>query len=104
MMQFILILHVIGSILLIGLVLLQQGKGADMGASFGGGASQTFFGSRGSGSFLSRITAYVVTLFFITSLSLAYLGNKHYRYHSLVTEELSDQIKIPVAPNVPTIP
>ena len=112
MMQLILVLHVLVSIVLIGLVLIQQGKGADMGASFGGGASQTLFGSRGAGSFLSRMTAYAVTLFFITSLSLAYLGNKHYRYDSLVGHGSSAQKEAPtttshsepIAPDVPVIP
>lgn len=58
------------AIMLIGFVLIQQGKGADMGASFGGGGSNTVFGSSGSGNFLTRITAILATLFFVISLIL----------------------------------
>ncbi len=69
----ILVVHVMVAIGLIALVLLQQGKGADAGAAFGSGASATVFGARGSASFLSRTTAVLATVFFVTSLSLAYL-------------------------------
>jgi preprotein translocase subunit SecG len=66
------VFHVIISIALIGLILIQHGKGADAGAAFGSGASATVFGSQGSGSFLTRTTAILATLFFVTSLTLAY--------------------------------
>lgn len=65
------IVHVIAAITIVGLVLLQQGKGADAGASFGSGASQTVFGSSGSGNFLVKATTIAATVFFVTSLSLA---------------------------------
>lgn len=65
------VVHVIAAISIVGLVLLQQGKGADAGAAFGSGASQTVFGSAGSGNFLTRSTAIAATVFFITSLTLA---------------------------------
>src|SRR5690606_15000009 len=68
------IFHVLLAAAIVGLVLLQRGKGADAGAGFGAGASGTVFGARGSASFLSRSTAMLATLFIITSLSLAYLG------------------------------
>ena len=71
-----LIVHVLISIALVTLVLVQRGKGADMGAAFGSGASGTLFGSRGSASFLTRATAVLATLFFITSLSLAFMFNQ----------------------------
>ncbi len=71
MESLILIVHVLLALAVIGLVLLQQGKGADAGASFGAGASQTVFGSQGSGNFLTRTTAILATLFFITSFALA---------------------------------
>ena len=61
---------------IVGLVLLQRGKGAEAGAGFGAGASGTVFGARGSSSFLSRSTAILAALFFVTSLSLAYLGSR----------------------------
>jgi preprotein translocase subunit SecG len=67
------VLHVLLAAGIIGLVLLQRGKGADAGAGFGAGASGTVFGARGSGSFLSRTTAILATLFFVTSLGLSYL-------------------------------
>jgi len=67
------VVHVLLAASIIGLVLLQRGKGADAGAGFGAGASGTVFGSRGSGSFLSRTTAIMATLFFVTSLGLSYL-------------------------------
>lgn len=67
----VLIAHVLLAIVLIALVLLQQGKGAEAGASFGAGASQTVFGSQGSGSFLGRITGFVAAGIFVTSFALA---------------------------------
>lgn len=72
MYQILLIIHACVSAGLIGLVLIQHGKGADMGAAFGGGASQTLFGSTGSANFLSRTTAVLATIFFATSLALSY--------------------------------
>ncbi|MCD8520733.1 MAG: preprotein translocase subunit SecG [Saccharospirillaceae bacterium] len=71
MESIILIVHIVLAIGIIAFVMLQQGKGADAGASFGSGASQTVFGSSGSGNFLSRTTAILATLFFVTSLGLA---------------------------------
>ena len=70
------ILHLFLCVGVVGLVLLQRGKGADAGAGFGAGASGTVFGSRGSASFLSRTTAVLATLFFITCLTLTYLGGQ----------------------------
>jgi preprotein translocase subunit SecG len=69
------ILHVIASAGVIGLVLLQHGKGADMGAAFGSGASGSLFGVSGSSNFLSRATSMCVALFFATSLGLAYIAS-----------------------------
>ena len=68
------VLHVLVALAIIGLVLLQHGKGADMGSGFGGGASGSLFGATGSANFLSRATAVLATLFFLTSLGLAYLA------------------------------
>ena len=68
--------HVFIGAMIIGLVLLQRGKGAEAGAAFGAGASATVFGAKGSANFLSRSTAALATLFFATSLSLAYLGSQ----------------------------
>ena len=84
----ILVFHVLIAVSLIALVLLQQGKGADAGAAFGGGggggASGSVFGSKGSGSFLSRTTGILATLFFVTSLTLAYLANQQVEPTSVV--------------------
>ena len=66
--------HVIAAAAIIILVLMQQGKGADMGAAFGGGSSGSLFGASGSGNFLSRTTGVIATIFFITSLSLTYMA------------------------------
>ena len=70
----VLLLHVLSAIGVIGLVLVQHGKGADMGAAFGSGASGSLFGSSGSANFLSRTTAVLAVIFFLTSLSLAYIA------------------------------
>lgn len=71
MQTLIAVIHVIVAVIIVGLVLLQQGKGADAGASFGAGASQTVFGSSGSGNFLVKATTVAAVIFFATSLSLA---------------------------------
>src|SRR5512138_2607695 len=68
------VLHVLVALAIIGLVLLQHGKGADMGSGFGGGASGSLFGATGSSNFLSHTTAVLATLFFLSSLGLAYLA------------------------------
>ena len=67
------VVHLVAAIAIVVLVLLQQGKGADMGAAFGGGSSQSVFGSQGSASFLSRITAALAAVFFISALCLDYM-------------------------------
>jgi preprotein translocase subunit SecG len=84
MEQIILVAHLLIALAIIGLIMLQQGKGADMGASFGAGASQTLFGSDGSGNVLTKATAWLVLLFFASSFSLALLVNKR----SIVVDEL----------------
>jgi preprotein translocase subunit SecG len=71
-----LVFHILLAAAIVGLVLLQRGKGADAGAGFGAGASGTVFGARGSASFLSRTTATLAALFIATSLTLAYLGGR----------------------------
>lgn len=76
MYEILLIAFLITAVALVGLILLQQGKGADMGASFGAGASATLFGSTGTANFMSRTTALFATLFFIISLVLGNLSGK----------------------------
>jgi preprotein translocase subunit SecG len=77
MEHLIVVVHVLAAIGVIGLILIQQGKGADMGASFGAGASQTLFGSRGSGNALTRATAILAAAFFATSFTLAVLAKNN---------------------------
>ncbi len=79
MVSLISLLHILVCIGIIALVLLQQGKGADVGAAFGSGSSNTIFGSRGPASFLFKLTAFLVVLFFITSISLTYFQGKEAR-------------------------
>jgi preprotein translocase subunit SecG len=74
-MTLVLVLQLLTAVVMIGLVLIQHGKGADMGASFGGGASGSLFGATGSANFLSRSTAVCATVFFISTLALAFMAN-----------------------------
>jgi preprotein translocase subunit SecG len=76
MYEILLVVHVVISVMLIGLILIQHGKGAQTGAAFGSGASQTVFGSQGSGGFLSRATAILAALFFLLNLFLVFWVNK----------------------------
>jgi len=87
-----LVIHILITLALIGLILIQRGKGADIGAAFGSGASNTVFGSQGSASFLTRTTAVLATLFFITSLSLAYFATQK------VDKQSVTEITTPAAP------
>ena len=75
--QVIIIIHVVIALAIIGLILLQQGKGADMGASFGSGSSQTVFGGAGGGNVLTQATAVLAALFFATSLALAVVAKNY---------------------------
>ena len=104
-----LVFHVITAIIIVVLILLQKGKGADMGSAFGAGASGTMFGSKGSANFLSRSTAVLATIFFITSLTLAYLNKgvvvqtNDSILDSVNTIEGNDKNNdsIPVSPQIP---
>jgi len=96
MTVFFIILHVVVCIALIMIVLLQTGKGADMGAAFGGGASQTLFGSSGASTFLSKATTAVAIVFMLTSLVLAYLSSGGPAGTSVVKEA-----KVPVEQKAP---
>lgn len=72
----ILVVHVLAALAIIGLVLIQQGKGADMGSGFGSGASTTVFGSGGAGNFLTKSTTWIAVAFFLTSFGLAYIAKE----------------------------
>lgn len=97
------ILQVLISLGLIGLILVQHGKGADAGAAFGSGASGTVFGSRGAANFLSRSTAWLATGFFVVSLALAYLVHGDQESRSLV-DGMVDAVETPAEPTVTTPP
>ena len=100
----ILIVHVIAAVGIIGLVLLQHGKGADMGAAFGSGSSGSLFGSSGSANFLSRATAIFALVFFITSLSLAYLATHRSKESTGVMDTIKETSQVPTpSGNVPGI-
>ena len=89
----IIVVQLLSALGVIGLVLLQHGKGADMGAAFGSGASGSLFGATGSANFLSRTTAVLATIFFVTTLALTYLGS----YKSKPSAGVLGSITAPVA-------
>ena len=91
MEQIILVVHLLVALAIIGLIMLQQGKGADMGASFGAGASQTLFGSDGSGNVLTRATSLLVVFFFASSFGLAIIASQK----SVVVDDIG--LDIPAA-------
>jgi preprotein translocase subunit SecG len=93
MYQLILMIHVVVAVVLIGLVLIQHGKGADIGAAFGSGASNTLFGSQGTGGFLFKLTGGLAMTFFVTSLMLSYLVSTQF--------QKTEQQAIPQQTNVP---
>ncbi|GAB4062550.1 preprotein translocase subunit SecG [Uliginosibacterium sediminicola] len=101
----ILVVHVLIGLAVIVFVLLQHGKGADMGASFGSGASGSLFGASGSANFLSRTTAILATMFFLTSLTLAYLAAHRIDTPKSVLDTLGAQsvpVAAPVAASAPS--
>lgn len=108
----VLVAHVLVGVLIVGLVLLQRGKGAEVGAAFGSGASGTVFGAKGSANFLSRSTAVLAAVFFATSLSLAYLGSQRPVAKSVVDKVSSELPAAPAAgpaatkpaPDAPAVP
>jgi preprotein translocase subunit SecG len=93
------VVHIIVAISVIGLVLLQHGKGADMGAAFGSGSSGSLFGATGSANFLSRTTAILAALFFLSSLGLAYFGLQQHKPTSVL-----DRTAAPAATGQPVVP
>ena len=100
--------HILVALVIIGLVLMQHGKGADMGAAFGSGASGSLFGSSGSANFLSRLTGGLAAVFFLTSLSLAYVASSKPKTTGSVMQEAvqsqtvtpatSSAVEAPLAP------
>ena len=98
----ILTVQMLAAIAMIGLILVQHGKGADMGAAFGSGGSGSLFGASGSANFLSRTTAILATVFFVCTLALAYFGNQRPAGSGSVLE--SAAAVAPAASDVPSAP
>lgn len=93
--------HILAALAIIALVLLQQGKGADAGAAFGAGGSGTVFGARGAASFLTRTTAALAVVFFLTSLGLAWLASQQVERRSVVERTEAppaESVQVPAAP------
>lgn len=93
-------IHILVALVIIGLVLMQHGKGADMGAAFGSGASGSLFGATGSANFLSRATGILAAVFFITSLTLAYVASNKPKTSGSVMQETVQSV--PVSSSAPT--
>ena len=91
-------LHLLVAVAVIALVLLQHGKGADMGAAFGSGSAGSLFGATGSANFLSRSTAVLATLFFLSSLGLAYFGLQQHKPGSVLERTTVPAQTQPAAP------
>lgn len=99
MATMLIVFHVIVGLLLIGVVLIQRGQGADMGVSFGGGGAQTLFGSRGSGSFLGKLTGGLAATFMITSMTLAFFSQQD--SGSVVERTITQPVQTEGAPAEP---
>jgi len=100
----ILTIHVIATLTIIGVVLLQHGKGADMGAAFGSGASGSLFGATGSANFLSRLTAVLAAVFFLTSLALSYIATSRPSVSGSVMDSAPAQTAPAVPAQTPAVP
>lgn len=98
------VLQIIAAIIMIGLVLIQHGKGADMGASFGSGASGSLFGATGSASFLSRSTAVCAAVFFVCTLALAFMSNSVRRVSPAEGASILEKAAPAASAAVPQIP
>ena len=98
----IVVVHVLVALAIIGLVLLQHGKGADMGSGFGGGASSSLFGATGSANFLSRATGVLATIFFVLSLALAYLASNQPRETGSVVDRVQQKPAVEKSNSTPT--
>jgi len=96
------IFHILICIALVMIVLLQTGKGADMGATFGGGSSQTLFGSTGATTFLTKSTTFVAVAFMVTSLALAYISSSGKKYDSVATTNAPIEQKADTSADTPS--
>ncbi len=103
MQTILVVFHLFLALGLVGLILIQHGKGADAGAAFGSGASATVFGAQGSASFLSRATAALAALFFITSMTLAYFSTQSRQPQGLMESMQTEQVETAAVPAAETI-
>lgn len=99
-----LVIHVLAALALVGLILLQHGKGADVGAAFGSGASGSLFGASGSANFLSRTTAILAIVFFVTSLGLTYFSSQKTEHKGVMAKQPAAPAQSLPAQIPPTVP
>ena len=105
MLNILLFIHLLVCFALIGLVLLQRGKGADIGAAFGSGSSNTIFGSQGAGDFLSTLTAWLAAAFFVLALTMTYITNTQLKEVGILNSPLpATSGESGTAPSFPIIP
>ena len=100
----ILVIHILAALALVGLILLQHGKGADVGAAFGSGASGSLFGASGSANFLSRTTAIIAIVFFVTSLGLTYFSSRKTEHKGVMAAPPAAPVQSLPAQIPPTAP
>lgn len=103
-LKLVLIAQMLSAIVMIGLILVQHGKGADMGAAFGGGGSGSLFGASGSANFMSRATSGLAAVFFVCTMALSYFGNLRPTSSGSVLDGAAVVAPVPAAPAVPAGP
>jgi preprotein translocase subunit SecG len=99
-----LVVHLVVAVVVCGFVLMQHGKGADMGAAFGSGSSGSLFGAAGSANFLSRTTAILATVFFLTSIGLTFYGSMKGKSSGVMEQGVMEKLAPTMAPKTPDVP
>jgi preprotein translocase subunit SecG len=99
-----LVVHLVVAVVVCGFVLMQHGKGADMGAAFGSGSSGSLFGAAGSANFLSRTTAILATVFFLTSIGLTFYGSMKGKPSGVMEQGVMEKLAPTMAPKTPDVP
>ncbi len=103
-LKIVLILQMLSAVVMIALILIQHGKGADMGAAFGGGSSGSLFGASGSANFMSRATSGLAAVFFVCTMALSYFGNLRPTSSGSVLDGAAVVAPVPAVPTVPAGP
>ena len=103
-LKIVLILQMLSAVVMIALILIQHGKGADMGAAFGGGSSGSLFGASGSANFMSRATSGLAAVFFVCTMALSYFGNLRPTSSGSVLDGAAVVVPVPAVPAVPAGP